>query len=300
MVDRLHNQFAIDQRVQIHGGPQGLPVVELSHQNGDVVILALHGAHVLSWRHAGVERLYMSPRATFEPGKAIRGGVPIIFPQFGPGPLPTHGFGRNRSWQLLASAAGTDGSVSVRLGLDSSEETLTLWKNRFHAELEISLANSLDFNLTVHNLDAAPFEFQFAFHTYFKVSHISQVRIHGLQNLTYLNNLRQRAQELEDAATLSIRGEIDRVYLNAPNPTILEDLHTMAGVHLSKRALADVVVWNPWIAKSATLVDLEPEAYLQFVCIETGAIGTPIQVLPGEFKSCGQTLWGSPLPDHHP
>ncbi|HEX6371728.1 MAG TPA: hypothetical protein VF006_22595, partial [Longimicrobium sp.] len=60
-----------------------LPKLRLSHASGATAEVYLHGAHVASWVPAGgTEALFVSRAATFAPGKAIRGGVPVIFPQF--------------------------------------------------------------------------------------------------------------------------------------------------------------------------------------------------------------------------
>lgn len=48
--------------------------------------LCLQGAHLTSWKPAGHEEcLFLSPNAAFVPGKAIRGGIPVCWPWFGPG-----------------------------------------------------------------------------------------------------------------------------------------------------------------------------------------------------------------------
>lgn len=266
-------------------------MVEISSRLGSKAQVMLHGGHVVSWRNpAGTEQLYMSPRAVFEPGKAIRGGVPIIFPQFGPGPLPTHGFARMREWKLVASSDNSDSTVSITLALESSPETLDLWPHNFRAALSITLGESLSCELTVTNTGTMPLTFQCAFHSYFPVSLIAQARIHGLEQLPYLNNLRGRMLEDGTPAPLMIDQEIDRVYPNVPNPTLLEDLITYTQVEISKQGLADVVIWNPWVEKSKSLKDLEPDGYLRFVCIETGAIATPLLVTAGGSTTCGQRL----------
>ncbi len=61
----------------------GLDAIELIAPDGARAVLALHGAHVLSWIPAGgTEQLYLSPQSEFSLGQAIRGGVPVCFPQF--------------------------------------------------------------------------------------------------------------------------------------------------------------------------------------------------------------------------
>ena len=74
----------------------------------------LHGAHVTSWVPAGGdERLFLSQKSEFRPGAAIRGGVPVIFPQFGGlGTLPKHGFARTLPWDL-SSLGGDPGSSTA-------------------------------------------------------------------------------------------------------------------------------------------------------------------------------------------
>src|SRR4051794_17302365 len=59
----------------------------------------LHGAHIAAWQPAGAAPvLFMSRQSHFAPGKAIRGGVPLIFPWFGAragdAKAPQHGFAR--------------------------------------------------------------------------------------------------------------------------------------------------------------------------------------------------------------
>ena len=67
--------------------------------------LYLQGAQVTAWQLPG-ERpiLFTSPNSAFAPGRAIRGGIPIIFPWFGPSrhapAAPQHGFARTAAWHL--------------------------------------------------------------------------------------------------------------------------------------------------------------------------------------------------------
>lgn len=67
---------------------------------------ALQGAHLLSWKPVGEEEvLWLSNNTPFKTGVALRGGVPICWPWFGPAAqqgLPSHGFARNLPWALKA------------------------------------------------------------------------------------------------------------------------------------------------------------------------------------------------------
>ena len=84
----------------------GQPAFCLRNAVGDQVVVLQHGAQILSWMTAdGVERLYCTSRLPSEP-KPVRGGVPVIFPQFNQrGPdftLPRHGFARQLRWYRIA------------------------------------------------------------------------------------------------------------------------------------------------------------------------------------------------------
>src|SRR5688572_29033547 len=68
------------------------------------------GAHLTDWTIPGMPPiLFLSPKAVFLRGKAIRGGVPLVFPWFGPNAgdprAAQHGFARMREWRLQAASA---------------------------------------------------------------------------------------------------------------------------------------------------------------------------------------------------
>src|SRR3712207_763201 len=73
----------------------------------------LQGAHVSHYQPRGAAPvLFTSAASHFAPGKPIRGGVPIVFPWFGPHPtdksLPAHGWARTRPWRLRETVAQHD------------------------------------------------------------------------------------------------------------------------------------------------------------------------------------------------
>ena len=92
------------------------PVVTLRADDGAVAEVHRHGAHVTSWRPMGDadDRLYLSARSELDGKAAIRGGVPVIFPQFAAeGPLPRHGFARTSLWSLGCVAREADGTAEA-------------------------------------------------------------------------------------------------------------------------------------------------------------------------------------------
>eukprot|EP00898_Chlorokybus_atmophyticus_P004146 jgi/Chlat1/4732/Chrsp30S04771 len=82
--------------------------------------------------------------------------------------------------------------------------------------------------------------------------------------------------------------QVDRIYLNAPNTIVIADGGNKRSITITKSNLPDAVVWNPWIDKAKATADLGDEEYKVFLCVEAGAIGTPIVLKAGE-------EWEAPL-----
>lgn len=249
----------------------------LSHPSGSSAEVYPHGAHVTSWIPAGgAETLFLSRATRFEPGTAIRGGVPVIFPQFaGMGPLPKHGFARTQPWERV-----DDGDPSaVRLRLRDSEETRRTWPHAFAAELAVDLGDDwLSLALTIHNTGAAPISFTAALHTYLRVGDVRQATVKGLQGLRY----RQKTEErVDDAPELAVRGEIDRIYLSTPADLRVHDRANGRIIHLHAGGFADTVVWNPWAEATAALPDMEDGEHLEMICVEAAQVGAPVHLRPG-------------------
>ena len=101
--------------------------ITVTSQDGAKISVSLHGGHVCSWLTPdGIEHLYLSPLTKIKKDSAIRGGIPIIFPQFAQrGALPKHGFARNVAWTLLTSGDGF-----IQLTLSDSEARKAVCSNR--------------------------------------------------------------------------------------------------------------------------------------------------------------------------
>lgn len=269
-------------------GAGELPVRTLQVDGARAEIHA-HGAQLTSWYPAGEgrDRLYLSPRADFRAGAAIRGGVPVIFPQFAAeGPLPRHGFARGARW---APVEARDGDARAVLCLDPTLATHPLWPHDYDAELSIELqARSLAIRLTVRNSGTGTFAFTAALHSYFAVDDIAGAAVYGLQCLRYRDSAGGGRIAEERAPALRLDGEIDRIYFDVP-PT-LELREPQRRLRIRGTGFRDCVVWNPGEIKAATLADLEPGGFRRFVCIEAAAIGTPIRLEPGAAWEGAQML----------
>lgn len=259
---------------------------ELKSADGAKARICGHGAHLCSWAPArGGERLYLSGRAAFGPGAAIRGGVPVIFPQFaGEGPLPKHGFARTAEWSLESAQEG-----EARFRLSDTAATRALWPHPFEAELSAALdGQSLRVGLAVENRGGEPFSFTAALHTYLRVDDIAQVELIGLHGLRYHDSANGGREMQEKSERLRIEGEVDRIYLDAPPSLELRDAGRR--LRLQSQGFADAVVWNPGAIKGAALADLDPDGYRRFVCIEAATVGRPLRLAPGQRWTGMQTL----------
>ncbi len=285
MIDTLNHQFGIPGAVTVSEGNGGLPKVVLTHASGSSCEVYLHGVHISSWKTpSGDELFFLSRESWWQNDKPIRGGIPVVFPQFGGrGPLPAHGFARTSEWQLLCSGVLDNGIVNCDLQITETAETLAIWPHRFALGLRVMLdAHALTVGAQVINTGEQPFDFQIALHTYFQVADITKTAVAGLQRTTYIDTLQENARIVESRPEIRFAAETDSVYPNAPDALRIEDGGNGRTVAIDKVDMPDVVVWNPWIAKSQRMPDFGDDEYLRMVCVETGAIETKPVLAPGE------------------
>ncbi len=269
----------------------GLQRLLLTATDGARAEIYAHGAHLTSWiPAAGGERLYLSRRARFEPGVAIRGGVPVIFPQFaGEGPLAKHGFARALPWELMSVSQPAHGPACAVFRLVDTAETWRTWAQAFTAELRVSVGgDALEMTLQIQNTGGTAFSFTAALHTYLRVAAIEEVRLRGLQGLRYRDTARGATEAVETQAELRIEGEVDRIYFDAP--ARLELTEPSGGLRIQSSGFRDTVVWNPGAARAAALHDLDADGWRHFLCVEAAAIGVPPQLQPGQCWSGTQKL----------
>ncbi|XP_045814795.1 putative glucose-6-phosphate 1-epimerase [Trifolium pratense] len=268
----------------------GIEQVILRNVRGASATVSLHGGQVLSWKtERGEELLFTSTKAIFTPPKPVRGGIPICFPQFGNrGTLEQHGFARNKIWVIDQNppplSTDSNGKACIDLLLKPSEDDMKIWPHSFEFRLRVRLAadGHLILISRIRNVNGKPFSFSFAFHTYFSISDISEVRVEGLETLDYLDNLYQKERFTEQGDSLTFESEVDRVYLDSSNMVAVLDHEKKRTFVIRKEGLPDVVVWNPWEKKSKSIVDFGDEEYKQMLCVDGAAVGKPITLKPGE------------------
>lgn len=273
---------------------RGLPAVAIKTPAGSTAIISLQGAQVVSWVPAlGGDRLYLSEKATFAPGQAIRGGIPVLFPQFGlRGPGPKHGFLRQRSWSVV-SVREEPSYACATFRTESDAETRALWPHDFVAELTVMIErNRLDVELEITNTDARQIEFTAGLHTYFSTGNVEMARLVGLEGLTHLNALRDLNRVTDAPEVLFIDDAIDRVYLNVSKPLLLsEPARHMA---IEQEGFRDVVVWNPWETGIGNFPDMDAKDFKRMLCVEAAAFEHPVIVAPGADWVGRQTMVALP------
>jgi len=236
--------------------------------------------------------LYLSPRSAFAAGRAIRGGVPVIFPQFSDrGPLVRHGFARGMAWQRNREET-TAREASVVLRLTDNAATRQSWDHRFELDLNVRVGGKgLYLALSCRNTGAGDFSFNAALHTYLRTSDIGRTLLHGLGGHPYWDALDGgRKTQQEDA--LGFDGELDRVYGGATGALAMQvaDGAGRRRIQITQSGFEDVVVWNPGAAKCAALADMPPDGWREMVCVEAARIERPVVLEPGQSWSGEQHL----------
>jgi len=271
---------------------QGQPAVALESPDGARAVVLLHGGQLVSWMPAGgEEQLYLSETSRHGEGQSVRGGVPVIFPQFAArGPLPRHGLLRTRAWALdEALVRGRHAQAVLRFAADG--ETRRHWPHEFEAEITVSIGGrQVDIELAVSNTGHTPFEFTAALHTYLRTADVLKLQLEGLQGVRYEDSLTGEFQQ-QWGDVMTIATEVDRIYQDARRTLTLRELGRRLAIDAS--GFPDVVVWNPGAEKTAQLKDMPADDWRRMLCVEAALVFEPALLPPGEEWSGMQTLVAS-------
>lgn len=255
----------------------------ITRMNGPQVSILNKGGHITQWQPfdqpSGV--LFCSALADLHGPKAVRGGIPVCWPWFGPRQgHAQHGFVRTMPWQM-ENFRECEGVVYCTMVINSSEDTFALWPYRWKLELKVAASNSImDISLISHNLGQSSMPVTQALHTYFAVGDIHCAVIEGLQGKRYIDKTRA-GQEFEQLGDLMIAEETDRIYLHTRAAKLVDPVYNREIEIVSEGGNA-MVVWNPWEEKCKTISDLNPSDYSHFVCIESACTPESLDLLPGQ------------------
>ncbi len=286
-LDPLRRAFGIPDRLDFIDGPGGLPVASIRSPLGSADI-ALHGAHVLSYRPAGhLPVLWLSRQARYEPGKPIRGGVPVCWPWFGSHPQdsarPFHGFARIRDWRVAGSGVTASGEIELRMVFEDDAQTRELWHHRFRLVLDVSVGRRLRVSLGMSHAGEGVAVCTAALHTYLAVGDVRQATVHGLDGREYIDTVGGGSVRRQQVGPITVSDETDRVYLDSTDSCVVEDPVWKRRIRIDKQGSRTTVVWNPWIEKSKLMPDFGNDEYPEMICVESAnAAGDEVRLGPGE------------------
>lgn len=271
MIESL-KQHEIPGRLAIVEGKSGMPAIRIETDWSTAEIYQ-HGAHVTSFQtKGGAPVLFMSGESLFQSGKAIRGGVPLVYPWFGGREgSPAHGFARLTAWDLLETRAMPGGAVRVRFRLPSDGASEVVY--------QVTVAAALTLELMVRNLGAEDFRFESCLHTYFNVGSADAIGLHGLAGDRCVDLVAAR-EFVQGPEPVRITSETDRIYQDSTGEVGIRDPSLGRTIHVRKSGSRSTVVWNPWIDKSIRMADFGDEEYRRMICVESGNVGENAVVLP--------------------
>jgi len=299
-------------RFELTEGVNGLPKIILEGNEQSCEIY-LYGCTITSWKVRGVEKLFVSELAVFDGVKAIRGGIPLVFPQFGQPDtiMPQHGFARTSEWEIYKTNVNERSCVLV-FSLSESPATLAVWPHKFTLFYTITfdsvgMTTALDI---VNTDDSSSFDCQALLHTYLRVSDINSTSVTGFHGRKYIDKMSNSDIFLDSREIATIGEEVDRIYCGNSDSdetckafqikvlqsgAVVSDVSIDAFMtntlgNLSHRIMADCVLWNAWINKSKAISDLNDDAYNHYVCVEPGLVAGYTSVAPLHTLTLSQTL----------
>jgi len=279
-----YSTYEIEDELQFIEIEHGFVYAEINNARAHATISTYSG-QVLSYRPKCQQEdlLFVSDKAFYEVGKAIKGGIPVCWPWFGADPGngggPAHGFVRNRQWQMTASESLADGSTIVTMSLTDTEETRKIWPYPFDLSIEMTIGDSLGIALVTHNTGDQSVTISQALHTYFRVGDISKVSVLGLEDTDYLDKVDGSARKTQ-SGPLTIEDEVDRIYLDVTGELLIDDASLERRIRIASTGSTTAVVWNPWIKTAASMRDLDDGDYRKMVCVETANAGPETIEIP--------------------
>lgn len=284
-IKELNNKFGIDGQVIFFEGKGRLPCINVTNAKASALV-SIYAGHVLSYQpvNESDDFIYVSDKAIYQNGKAIRGGIPICWPWFGADPVkaenPAHGVARNNYWSFSNVVIMENGDTKLILSLSDSESSRMLWPYSFHLSLEINIGTSLTLELVTKNTGDQTFSITEALHTYFKVGDSTQVRVLGLENTQFLDKTDDFKKNIQEGQII-LSNETDRIYTDISHDLTIVDPVLDRKIKIGSSGNNHIVVWNPWENGAAKLADMANEDYKKFICVEVAnAIPFEIEIAP--------------------
>ncbi|MFS2225607.1 D-hexose-6-phosphate mutarotase [Pantoea sp. B65] len=261
-----------------------LPVIVISHPKVRAAV-TLQGAHLVAWQPSGEKAvIWLSEKTPFTAGKAIRGGVPICWPWFGPAGEPAHGFARILPWTLSAHDENEDG-VMLTLVLESNEQTKKLWPHDFTLFARFRFGEHCEMELEAHG----DYEATAALHSYFAVEDIAGVEVSGLGN-HFIDKVNNGVTGVSENGRQTYPSRVDRIHTQPEDCSLIHDKAGNRVIEVYHHYQSDVVTWNPGAELSCSLADMANDGYKTFVCVETAHVSKPMKSAGEKPARLGTTL----------
>lgn len=283
-IQELNKDYGIANKVEFVEGQGNFPLIKIGNEYAEATI-SVYAGQVLSFKPVDQTEdvMFLSSQAYYQTGKAMKGGTPICWPWFGPDPerkgRASHGFVRDRLWQVRDVISTQDGATQVTMGLTDTPETKAIWDCSFDFAIVITVAQVLTIKLVTRNNGAEAFAITQALHTYFKIGDINQVKVLGLENKAYLDKV-DRGQQKTQSGAVTFSGECDRIYLDVPATLTIADQALNRQIIVTATNSKTAIVWNPGADIAASMADLGDRDYQNFVCVETANAADEIINIP--------------------
>jgi glucose-6-phosphate 1-epimerase len=272
-----------------------LPRLSIRNAQGAAEV-CFQGAQITSWHPAGSRErvLWLSRESLFEPGKPIRGGVPICFPWFSKlrsaPTAPPHGFARTTAWTLIGAREDAAGTVTLEMEL-AGDAVSPHWPHRFQARCRIGIGAALRLDLDVLNRGDAPFTYEEALHAYFDVHDIRNVSLTGLEDAAFIDKAAGAGREAPGSGPLRFAGQTNRVYADTRAACVIHDPDRHRDIVVGKSGSDSTVVWNPWADRAREMTDFADDEWPGMVCVEPCNVGVSARTLgPGESHTMTVTI----------
>lgn len=286
----LNNDFAQVTSITLNqeSGEERFEGLNIAHTYCQAKV-SLYGGQVLSFKPSGHrDVLWLSEQASYQMGKAIRGGIPLCWPWFGANDKQSqyltenpntalkpvnHGFARQLPWHITSIDADESG-VTLVLVL-SGDKQHPLWPNAYTLTQTLFFGKNLKQTLTMSNDSLEDAQYSAALHSYFTVSNPGNVSIDALTGVRYSDKLTGNSSTQQEA--VSCVGEIDREYHSSEKMTVIDN-HWQRKIDIISSNCQQWVLWNPGTELANTMADIHPQGEQEYVCLE--AANTSWKIIP--------------------
>ena len=269
----LSRKFSTVEHLRFQQLTHNVVILEIGNELATAKI-SLYGGHVLSWwpKHLTEPVLWLSKKADFIPGKAIRGGVPICWPWFGAHPtdkqLPGHGYARISQWDVDSVSTLDGGATEIKLKMRETDLSRAHWPHKVCLAAIITIGRTLTIQLTTTNCSAQDISVSERLHTYFQIGDIAEINIQGLEGDEYVDLVEGNARH-KQSGSITFKDELGRIYVNSTSACVIEDPRLKRYIRIEKSGSQTTAVWNPWKLTASKMTDLGPDGWCDMVCVES-------------------------------